>query len=58
VKQTRRDNEDKRFQDKLLAMLEWLAENDPVRAAKLVGEYMEDLVREAAGDPIDCPDCP
>lgn|GEM_PF-2989674 len=40
---------DKRFREKLLAMLEWVAERDPVTAAKLVAEYAEELMTEAAG---------
>lgn len=42
---------DKRFREKLLAMLEWVAERDPVTAAKLVAEYAEELMVEAAGGP-------
>jgi hypothetical protein len=34
------------FQDKLLGMLEWLADKDPVRAARLIGEYLDDLAEE------------
>jgi hypothetical protein len=37
------------FREKLLAMLEWLAERDPVAAARLVAEYTEDLLAEVAG---------
>lgn len=40
---------DKRFREKLLGMLEWLAERDPVAAARLVAEYTEDLLAEVAG---------
>ena len=40
---------DKRFREKLLSMLEWLAERDPVAAARLVAEYTEDLLAEVAG---------
>ena len=39
------------FQDRVLAMLEWLADKDPVRAAKLIGEYLDDLAAEVAGKP-------
>lgn len=34
------------FQDKLLGMLEWLADKDPVRAARLIGDYLDDLADE------------
>lgn len=34
------------FQDKLLGMLEWLADKDPVRAARLIGDYLDDLAEE------------
>lgn len=34
------------FQDKLLGMLEWLADKDPVRAARLIGDYLDDLASE------------
>lgn len=34
------------FQDKLLGMLEWLADKDPVRAARLIGDYLDDLAVE------------
>ncbi len=37
------------FQDKLLGMLEWLADKDPVRAAKLIGDYLDDLSEEMGG---------
>ena len=39
---------DKRFQDRLTSMLEWLADKDPVRAAKLIGSYLDDLAGELA----------
>ena len=34
------------FQDKLLGMLEWLADKDPVRAARLIGDYLDELAEE------------
>ncbi len=37
---------DKGFQDKLMALLEWVAEHDPLTAARLVGDFTEDLARE------------
>jgi len=40
------------FQDKLLGMLEWLADKDPVRAAKLIGEYLDDLSKEMGAKPV------
>ena len=39
-------HEDAGFQDKLLGMLEWVAERDPVRAARLIGRYLDELARE------------
>lgn len=39
---------DKRFQDRLTSMLEWLADKDPVRAARLIGSYLDDLAEELA----------
>jgi hypothetical protein len=36
------------FQERLLGMLEWLADKDPVRAAKLVGQYLDELSEEMA----------
>ncbi|MCC6621546.1 MAG: hypothetical protein IT385_09855 [Deltaproteobacteria bacterium] len=48
-KQRRVKDDDKSFQDRLLAMLEWLADKDPVRAAKLVSEYLDDLGSELGG---------
>jgi hypothetical protein len=41
--------QDKRFQDKLLRMIEWVADRDPVAAARLIGDYTDDLMRELAG---------
>lgn len=38
--------EDKGFQDRLMGLLEWLADKDPVRAARLIGDYLEDLTEE------------
>lgn len=37
---------DKGFQDRLMGMLEWLADKDPVRAARLIGDYLDDLTEE------------
>ncbi len=37
------------FQDKLLGMLEWLADKDPVKAARLIGEYLDELAVEMDG---------
>lgn len=37
------------FQEKLLGMLEWLADKDPVRAARLIGDYLDDLSEEMDG---------
>jgi len=37
------------FQDKLLGMLEWLADKDPVRAARLIGDYLDELAVEMDG---------
>lgn len=38
--------EDRGFQDRLMGMLEWLADKDPVRAARLIGDYLDDLTEE------------
>lgn len=38
--------EDKNFQDRLTGMLAWLADKDPVRAARLIGDYLDDLAEE------------
>jgi len=38
--------EDKGFQDRLTGLLEWLADRDPVRAARLIGDYLDDLAEE------------
>ncbi len=38
--------DDKGFQDRLMGLLEWLADKDPVRAARLVGDYLDDLAEE------------
>ena len=46
AKRRRAEEDDKSFQDRLLSMLEWLADKDPVRAAKLIGEYLDDLAGE------------
>lgn len=43
--------DDKSFQDRLVSMLEWLADKDPVRAAKLVGEYLDELATELTPPP-------
>ncbi len=40
----------KRFQDKLMSLLEWVSEHDPLTAARLVGDFTEELAREMAGD--------
>jgi len=37
------------FQDKLFSMLEWLADKDPVKAARLIGEYLDELAVEMDG---------
>jgi len=37
------------FQDRLMGMLEWLADKDPVKAARLIGEYLDDLAEELGG---------
>ena len=34
------------FQDRLMSLVEWLADKDPVRAARLIGDYLEDLAGE------------
>jgi len=41
-----RTPDDKGFQDRLTGMLAWLADKDPVRAARLVGDYLDDLAEE------------
>ncbi len=38
--------DDKGFQDRLTGMLAWLADKDPVRAARLIGDYLDDLAEE------------
>ncbi len=38
--------DDKGFQDRLTSMLAWLADKDPVRAARLIGDYLDDLAEE------------
>jgi hypothetical protein len=38
--------DDQGFQDRLMGMLEWLADKDPVKAARLLREYMDDLADE------------
>ena len=37
------------FQDRVMGMLEWLADRDPVKAARLIGEYLDDLADELGG---------
>ena len=39
------------FQERLMALVEWLADKDPVRAARLIGEYLDDLADEVANPP-------
>jgi len=34
------------FQDRVIALLEWLADKDPARAASLIGGYLDDLTEE------------
>lgn len=34
------------FKDKLLKLLDWVSERDPMAAARLVGEWSEDVARE------------
>ncbi len=46
----------KRFQDKLMALIDWVAEHDPITAARLVGDFTEELAREMAGDLEPCPE--
>ena len=49
------NTKDKRFREQLLVMLEWVAERDPVAAARLVAEYTEELFTELAsgdGNPV------
>ena len=41
-----RTPDDKGFQDRLTGMLAWLADKDPVRAARLIGDYLDDLAEE------------
>lgn len=38
--------DDKGFQDRLMGLLEWLADKDPVKAARLIGEYLDELAEE------------
>jgi len=40
------DSDDKGFQERLTGMLAWLADKDPVRAARLIGDYLDDLAEE------------
>jgi hypothetical protein len=44
------------FADRLLSMLEWVAERDPMAAAKLVLDYGDDLSQEMAGRLVGCDD--
>lgn len=39
------------FQQSILTMLEWLAERDPVRAASIVGAYLDELAEEMGNSP-------
>ena len=41
-----RAEDDKGFQERLMGLLEWLADKDPVKAARLMGDYLEDLADE------------
>jgi len=49
--------EDKRFRDRLISLLEWVAERDPIAAAKLLGQYTEELVDEMGREPEPCEGC-
>lgn len=40
------DSQDKGFRDRLIALLDWVAEHDPLAAARLLAEYTDDLVEE------------
>jgi len=44
---TRTDN-DRTFRDEVVARLAWLAERDPLKAARLLGAFLDDLAEEAA----------
>lgn len=46
---SRVDGDDRGFPDRLMGLLEWLADKDPVKAAKLVGDYLDDLAEELGG---------
>lgn len=36
------------FRDRLMSLLDWVAEHDPVTAARLVAEWGEEVARELA----------
>lgn len=46
-RKTGTDN-DSSFRDDVVARLAWLAERDPLKAARLLGAFLDDLAEEAA----------
>jgi len=42
-------NSDAGFQGSVLAMLEWLADRDPIRAASIINDYLDELAEEMSG---------
>lgn len=46
---------DERFRDRLMALLQWVADRDPVAAARLVSDFADELFEELAGGPEPTP---
>jgi hypothetical protein len=44
----RKTASDASFRDEIVARLAWLAERDPMKAARLLGAFLDDLAEEAA----------